>query len=67
MSWRTWADGAASAIRAAGRWRAPRDVDVNGPVAFASNDYLGLTQHPAVVSAAHETPLLPDVTRWPAG
>jgi 8-amino-7-oxononanoate synthase len=56
MSWRAWADAEARAIRAAGRWRAPRDRDddPNGPVAYASNDYLGLTRHPAVVRAAHE-------------
>jgi 8-amino-7-oxononanoate synthase len=54
VSWRAWADGEARVIRAAGRWRAPRDVDDNGPVGFASNDYLGLTRHPAVVAAAHE-------------
>ena len=48
----------------AGQWRAPVDFDAAGPegklapdgravVAFASNDYLGLTQHPAVIEAAH--------------
>jgi 8-amino-7-oxononanoate synthase len=31
-------------------------------VSFASNDYLGLTQHPAVVAAAHEA-----LDRWGAG
>src|ERR1700730_15893520 len=56
MTWRFWADAEARAIRAAGQWRAPRDVDVagDGPVAFASNDYLGLTRHPAVIAAAHD-------------
>src|SRR3954453_22579044 len=54
MTWHAWADTEASAIRAAGRWRAPRDIDDTAPVAFASNDYLGLTQHPAVVAAARE-------------
>jgi 8-amino-7-oxononanoate synthase len=56
MSWRTWADAEARGIRAAGRWRAPRDLETgtNAPVAFASNDYLGLTQHPAVVRAAQD-------------
>ncbi len=56
MTWRVWADAEARAIRATGRWRAPRDLDVagDGPVAFASNDYLGLTRHPAVVAAARD-------------
>jgi 8-amino-7-oxononanoate synthase len=59
-------------IRSAGRWRQPRTVDatdaVSGRVAgqplvsFASNDYLGLSHHPAVVAAAHEA-----LDRWGAG
>jgi 8-amino-7-oxononanoate synthase len=71
-SWRAWADDARDAIRAAGRWRAPRDVDMTGPagtlgdgsrvVSFASNDYLGLTAHPDVVAAAHHA-----LDRWGAG
>lgn len=73
MTWRDWAGAEAEGIRAAGRWREPRDLDAAGPegklapdgrpvVSFASNDYLGLTQHPAVVSAAHAA-----LDRWGAG
>ena len=52
-------------IRASGRWRTVRTIS-DGPVvgrpvggdadvvSFASNDYLGLTHHPAVVAAAHD-------------
>ena len=60
------------AIRRADRWRQPVDVDsvdaVAGQVAgaamvsFASNDYLGLTRHPAVIAAAHAA-----LDRWGAG
>ncbi|MGP8059072.1 MAG: aminotransferase class I/II-fold pyridoxal phosphate-dependent enzyme [Acidimicrobiales bacterium] len=56
-----------------GRWREPRPFDARGPagrlvdeghevVSFASNDYLGLSQHPSVVAAAHEA-----LDRWGAG
>jgi 8-amino-7-oxononanoate synthase len=54
-----------------GRWRAPREFDALGPtglleggpvVSFASNDYLGLSGHPAVVAAAHDA-----LDRWGAG
>ena len=54
-----------------GRWRHPRTFDARGPVgtldgrrvvSFASNDYLGLSAHPAVVAAAHEA-----VERYGAG
>ena len=73
MSWSDWAAAEADAIRAAGRWREPRDLDAAGPegklapdgrpvVSFASNDYLGLTQHPDVVAAAHAA-----LDRWGAG
>ncbi|HET8617777.1 MAG TPA: 8-amino-7-oxononanoate synthase [Acidimicrobiales bacterium] len=62
-----WDDRVAAeldAVREAGRWRAPRDLDPTGAVTgivggrevvtFASNDYLGLTHHAAVVAAAHD-------------
>jgi len=72
MTWSEWAERERAAVRAAGQWRAPRDFDAAGPegtlpdgrraVSFASNDYLGLTQHPAVVAAAHEA-----LDRWGAG
>lgn len=73
MSWHDWAATEAGAVRAAGRWREPRDLDAAGPegklapdgrpvVSFASNDYLGLTQHPDVVAAARAA-----VDRWGAG
>jgi len=54
-----------------GRWRAPRDFDGRGPagvleggdvVAFASNDYLGLSTHAAVIAAGHQA-----LDRWGAG
>jgi 8-amino-7-oxononanoate synthase len=72
-SWDDWAQRELGAVRDAGRWRAPRDFDGAGPegklapdgrpvVSFASNDYLGLTQHPAVVAAAHAA-----LDRWGAG
>ncbi|HEX6310509.1 MAG TPA: 8-amino-7-oxononanoate synthase [Acidimicrobiia bacterium] len=73
MTWLDWAGEQARAIRAADRWRAPREFDAAGPegklapdgspvVSFASNDYLGLTQHPTVVAAAHAA-----LDRWGAG
>jgi 8-amino-7-oxononanoate synthase len=73
VTWREWADDEAAGIRAAGQWRAPRDLDAAGPegklapddrpvVSFASNDYLGLTQHPAVIAAAQAA-----ITRWGTG
>jgi 8-amino-7-oxononanoate synthase len=61
-----------AAVRDAGRWREPRDLALTGAVTgtidgrpvvtFASNDYLGLTHHPAVVAAAHAA-----VDRWGTG
>jgi len=62
--WTAWVDRECDAIAAAGQWRRVRDLDALGPegvltdtgekvVSFASNDYLGLTAHPAVIAAAH--------------
>ena len=71
MTWAAWAAAQNQAVREAGRWRSPRTFDAAGPeglvggrpvVSFASNDYLGLTQHPAVVGAAHAA-----LDRWGAG
>jgi 8-amino-7-oxononanoate synthase len=72
-SWRDWADREAERVRTDGQWRAPRDLDAAGPegklapdgrpvVSFASNDYLGLTQQPEVVRAAHDA-----IDRWGTG
>jgi 8-amino-7-oxononanoate synthase len=52
-------------VQSEGRWRNPVTFDARGPegvltengrkvVAFASNDYLGLSLHPMVLAAAHE-------------
>ncbi|HEX2064030.1 MAG TPA: 8-amino-7-oxononanoate synthase [Acidimicrobiales bacterium] len=73
--WRTWVAAERDRLRSLGRWRAVRDLDGPGPetvlrehgsaravVSFASNDYLGLTRHPAVVAAAVEA-----VERWGTG
>lgn len=72
-SWPTLVADQATAIQAAGRWRTVRSFDSRGTtgrlaghtspvVSFASNDYLGLTSHPAVIAAAHEA-----LDRWGTG
>lgn len=71
-TWRSWAETESDGIREAGRWRAVRTLDARGPagtlaggervVGFASNDYLGLTWHPAVMRAAADA-----VERWGTG
>ena len=70
--WAAWAAAEAAALRAAGRRRSVRDLDGAGPattvagggpvVSFGSNDYLGLSRHPAVVAAAHDA-----LDRWGTG
>jgi 8-amino-7-oxononanoate synthase len=76
VGWGDRVDAELERVRAAGRWRQPRDLavadavrgavaDAGGErqvVSFASNDYLGLTHHPAVVAAAHEA-----LDRWGTG
>ncbi|MEX1008614.1 MAG: 8-amino-7-oxononanoate synthase [Acidimicrobiia bacterium] len=70
-SWDDWADHEAKLVKDAEQWRAPLDLDAHGPegmlgdrrvVSFASNDYLGLTHHPAIVAAAHTA-----LDRWGTG
>jgi 8-amino-7-oxononanoate synthase len=73
MSWAEWAAKQGAQVRAAGRWRELHELDLAGArgrlvaegrdvVSFASNDYLGLTQHPTVVAAATAA-----LDRWGAG
>lgn len=73
--WERWLAAERERLRSSGQWRTVRDLDGPGPetvlwdhgsgravVSFASNDYLGLTRHPAVVAAAVEA-----VERWGTG
>jgi 8-amino-7-oxononanoate synthase len=70
--WEHWVESETEAIKAQGRWRQLRPLEGAGPrfrladgravVSFASNDYLGLSVHPAVRAAAHEA-----LERWGAG
>jgi 8-amino-7-oxononanoate synthase len=72
-AWGEWVDDQLGFVRAAGQWRRPRDLDARGAqgrlvegdrpvVSFASNDYLGLTAHPAVIDAARAA-----TERWGTG
>ena len=63
MKWVEWIDQELDVIRAADRWRTNRPFDARGPrgqlngrlvTSYASNDYLGLSCHQAVINAAHE-------------
>jgi 8-amino-7-oxononanoate synthase len=71
--WAEWVDGECRLIEQAGQWRTLRALDGGTPetaitrtgvrvVSFASNDYLGLSQHPAVKAAAIEA-----IQRWGTG
>jgi 8-amino-7-oxononanoate synthase len=72
-SWQKRVIERCAAVAAEDRWRRPRPFDATGPtgtlvdedrrvVSFASNDYLGLTKHPAVVEAATTA-----LRKWGAG
>jgi 8-amino-7-oxononanoate synthase len=71
--WSSLVHARADRLESEGRWRRPVTFDARGPegvltedgrtvVAFASDDYLGLSTHPAVVAAAHEA-----LDRWGTG
>ena len=72
IGWDEWVDSENESIRAQGRWRRLRPLDGPGPdfrladgtpvISFASNDYLGLSAHPAVRNAALEA-----LERWGTG
>jgi 8-amino-7-oxononanoate synthase len=71
VSWSEWVTAQNDAVRAEGRWRAIQDLDLRGTtgslgsapvVSFASNDYLGLSAHPQVITGAREA-----LGRWGAG
>jgi 8-amino-7-oxononanoate synthase len=74
-AWAEWFEAQCRLVDASGQWRAPRPFDAAGPagvlqvgdddlavVSFASNDYLGLTQHPSVKRAARDA-----IERWGTG
>lgn len=70
--WDDWVMAELEGIRAADRWRSLTQLDGVGPelvtvrgeklVSFASNDYLGLAGHPAVIDAARDA-----LGRWGTG
>jgi 8-amino-7-oxononanoate synthase len=73
VSWNGWVDETADGIRSRGQWRTVRALADGRPstsvagsdasvVSFASNDYLGLSQHPSVTAAAQHA-----LTRYGAG
>ena len=71
MTFKAWVDAQLGEIRAVGQWRHLRPFDARGPsgllngqsvVSFASNDYLGLSEHPAVIAAAQDA-----LDRWGSG
>lgn len=74
-TWSAWAGDEGARLRGARRWRILPDLDGAGPtvdvrdghgnhraISFASNDYLGLSRHQAVVAAAHHA-----LDRWGTG
>ena len=60
-AWAEWVDGQCRAVDDAGQWRGIPEHD-ESLISFASNDYLGLSRHPAVVAGAHAA-----LDRWGAG
>jgi 8-amino-7-oxononanoate synthase len=63
--WDEWTTLETKEIVDGHQWRSPRPFDpsaADGLVSFASNDYLGLSCHAAVVAAAHDA-----LDRWGTG
>jgi 8-amino-7-oxononanoate synthase len=71
-TWAAWVADQCSIVRGAGQWRTVHPFDSDGirgrldgiesVVSYASNDYLGLTQHPRAKAAAHAA-----IDRWGTG